>query len=268
MPCRRPGPAGLTAVTLLLLLLGSALSFPACHRNDDSLLVFAAASLSDVLEPVGKTFTQETGVPVRFSFGGSHTLAQQQLRGAPGDLFIAAGITPMETLAHGNLLVPASVTTVLTNDLVLVGPRDGARISSLQELLSDRIPRLAMADPQLAPAGEYAKATLERLGLWEGVQEKLVLAPDVRTALAYLERGDADAGLVYRTDAIRRTGLRVLAPFPVESHPPIVYPGAVLLKSSHPETAEAFLSFLQTEQARSIFRQHGWSVPEKTSTVG
>ena len=263
MPHRRRERAKVGVAALLLLLLGTALSLSACRSSDDGLLVFAAASLSDVLEPVGEVFTQETGVPVRFSFGGSYTLAQQQLRGAPGDLFIAAGITPMETLAHGDLLRPASMATVLTNELVLVVPSDGAGVSSLQELLSDRIPRLTMANPQLAPAGGYAQAALERLGLWEGVQEKLVLAPDVRTALAYVERGDADAGLVYRTDAAGRRGLRVLTLFPPGSHPPIVYPGAVLREASRPQAAAAFLAFLQTERARAIFRRHGWSVPEE-----
>jgi molybdate transport system substrate-binding protein len=246
----------------LFVLLSLALALVGCRGASEGITVFAAASLTNVLQPLGAAFTQAHGAPVRFNFGGSTDLAQQLIRGAPADLFIAAGSSPMDLLASRRLLVADSRTAVLKNTLVLVGRTDGPAAAEPQELLSDRFLRVAVADPQLAPAGVYARAALGSLGLWEGLQPKLVPALDVRTALAYVQRGDADAAVVYATDALGREGVRVLLAFPPESYPEVAYPAAVLQSSRHPEAARAFIAFLRSEAAQAVMRAQGWAVPD------
>lgn len=251
----------LQGASLISLLLSLILALSGCLRANDGLLVFAAASLTDLLEPLGAGFSQAQGVPVRFSYGGSTTLAQQLVRGAPADLFIAAGSAPMDTLAARNLLLDGTRRGLLTNALVLVGRRGLMGTLQPRDLLSPAVRKVAIADPRLAPAGQYARAALERLGLWEALEPKLLLGLDVRTALAYVERGDADVAVVYRTDAARRKGLTILLTFPSDSYPEIRYPIAVLRGSQRREAATAFIAFLQTEDARAIFQTHGWGVP-------
>ena len=250
---------------LLLLCLGGSIIAPSCGTHDDTLLVFAAASLSDYLNPVGEAFTQDTGVPVRFSFGGSYLLSRQNARGAPADLFIPAGTTPLKSLVDGNLLLPGPPTTVLRNELVLIRSVKADSSDNIRKILSKHVSRLAMANPQLAPAGEYAQKALEHLGLWAAVQGKLVFAPDVRSALAYVERGYADAALVYKTDATQRKKLGVITSFPANSHQPIIYPGVIIRQSQNPKSAEAFLTFLNTKPAQAIFQQQGWDISIEAS---
>lgn len=252
-------------VGLWLLCLGGSIIAPSCNTHDDTLLVFAAASLSDYLNPVGEAFTRDTGVPVRFSFGGSYLLSRQIARGAPADLFIPAGTTPLRSLADGDLLLPDTITTVLRNELVLVGSGKVNSSDNIRQILSEHVSRLAIANPQLAPAGEYAQTALEQLGLWQTIQAKLVFAPDVRSALAYLERGDVDAALVYKTDAGQRKKLGVIAPFPVKSHHSIIYPGVIIRQSRNLESAKAFLHYLNTQPVQAIFQQQGWDIRKEDS---
>ncbi len=250
--------AALLAVSLTLAAAASA-----CGGGDApaTLTVFAAASLSDALESVGERFEEEHGTAVRFSFGGSRTLAQQIVRGAPADVFFAAGDGPMDHLASARHVVGESRTDLLGNALVLVGPSGGVEIGGPEDLLGDRVTRVAMADPALAPAGEYAQGALEELGLWEDLQSKLLYGPDVRTALQYAASGAADAAVVYATDADGAAGVRVLWPFPEGSHPPVVYPVAALEEADNPDGAAAFLAFLSTEEALAVFRSHGFTTP-------
>ena len=247
----------LVAMAALVLLLA-----PACGGGGDELLVFAAASLRDVVTPLGEEFQSEHNIKVRFSFAGSVTLSQQLLRGAPGDLFIAAGADPMDRLDREGLLALDSRRVLLTNQLVLVAPtdtKDGR--ATLDEALANSN-RIALADPQLAPAGQYAREALQSLGLWDELKPKMVFGGDVRTSLAYVESGNADVGLVYQTDAMITSKVRVAQVVPAEFHSAIIYPVAVLERSDRKEAAVKFLAFLQQDAAAAQFHRHGFGVPK------
>ena len=221
------------------------------------MLVFAATSLTDALTEIGPEFEAAGDVRVLFSFGGSQTLAQQIARGAPADVFVPAGRFPMDFLADKDLI--ASVTIdLLSNTLVAVVRSDGVQLQSMEQLITGAIERVAVADPGLAPAGRYAQKSLQSLGLWDELQPKLIIGPDVRATMTYVEVGSADVAFVYKTDAATATGVRVLDIVPLGSHSEIVYPGAVVKRSEDSAAAAAFLGFLQGETATAVFQKYGF----------
>ena len=250
-----------------LLCLSFALLFLAaisCGGDErEKILVFSAASLADVMDDLGSRFTEQQHIVVRFNFGGSGSLAQQIVRGVPADAFIAAGSQPMDVLETEGLLRSATRVDFLTNELVLVaspGFAEKKEITSVQDLISAGA-RLAIADPELAPAGAYATEALKSLGLWDELKPDVVFSPDVRVALTYVESGNLDAGIVYRTDARLSRGTTIVAPIAGDSHSPIVYPGGVVKRSENEAAARKFLEFLVGDDARAIFREHGF-VPQ------
>ena len=251
-------------LALLALALALLLVAPSCTGDErEEILVFAAASLTDVMEQLGQQFTEREGVRVSFNLGGSTALAQQIIRGAPADAFVSAGAGPMDILAIRNLLMLDTHVDVLTNDLVLVSrPSRGqnVRVATLEDLSNEDV-RVAIADPGLAPAGRYAREALINLGFWQQLQPRMVPAPDVRAALGYVVTGNVDAGIVYRTDARVVDGLQIVASIPKETHSPIVYPGAVVARSSHVNAARRFLEFLTGEEAQETFLRHGFMPP-------
>lgn len=229
----------------------------------EPLTVFAAASLQESLNAAGDAWTKRSGGTVRLSFGASSTMARQIEKGAPADLFLSADLEWMDWLAERKLIVPASRRNLLSNDLVLIAPAGSktalkvGRGMPLAKALSGG--RLAVADPAAVPAGKYAKAALTALGVWGSVETKLLPAENVRAALAYVSRGEAPLGIVYATDAKADPKVRVVGIFPAASHPPIVYPGAVLAASRNPRAA-AFLGWLQTPEAAAVFKRYGFGV--------
>ena len=243
----------LVYVALLMGVLGC--SSQANERNE--LLVFAAISLTDALTEIGSAFEEQAGIGVSFSFGGSQLLAQQIAQGAPADLFMAAGTFPVESLAEKGLVEPVTIN-ILSNKLVVVTRLGGVELKSLEDLRAPAIERVAVAHPDLAPAGRYARESLTRLGLWEGLEGKLVMAPDVRVALAYVQAGNADAALVYLTDAMAASDVAVLDIVPQESYLEIVYPAVVVERSEKKGQSARFLEHLRSERATTIFRRHGF----------
>jgi len=225
-------------------------------------LVFAAASLKNALDDAAAAYRQETGTKVVASYAASPTLAKQIVNGAPADLFISADLDWMDYLQQRTLIKPETRLTLLGNRLVLIAPADsGAAIEigpgfRLAELLGDG--RLAMANPAIVPAGKYGKAALEKLGVWPSVAAKLAPTEDVRAALFLVSRREAPLGIVYATDAAADKGVRIVAGFPEDSHPPIGYPAAEIAASGNPD-ATAFLSFLKSERARKFFEQQGFT---------
>ena len=228
-------------------------------RADDSeILVFAAASLVDALTEIEREFEAQSDTSVAFSFGGSQTLAQQIASGAPADLFIAAGEFPIEFLAERELL-DQDASNILANKLVVVTRSDGVRLDSMEQLvIKETVERVAIADPNLAPAGRYARESLTRLGLWDAIQKKLVIGVNARATLAYVESGNVDAALVYQTDAAIAGDVQALDIVPPESHSAIVYPAAIIKRSEHKVEAREFLEFLRGQTAKSIFIKHGF----------
>jgi len=217
--------------------------------------VLAASSLQEALTEAAEAWAQAGHAPPRLSFAASSALARQIEGGAPADLYLSADEEWMDRLAEEGLLREGSRADLLTNELVLIAPRD-APSQGLDALASGRV---AMADPDAVPAGRYARAALESLGLWQGVAERIVPAENVRAALALVERGEAPLGVVYATDARASNRVAVAFQFPSDSHPPIRYPVAVLAASRHAD-AEALRAFLSTPAAQRIFERHGFGL--------
>ena len=243
---------------LLGLFLAAALAAPACgHGEGEEVLVFVAASLTDAMERLERGFTEAEGVRVKLNVGGSGALARQIVRGAPADVFISAGDQPMDLLQDRGLLAPGTRRALLSNRLVLVTARGDTRLASVEDLASADV-RVAMADPDLAPAGDYAREALRSMGIWEALSPRTILGRDVRAALGYVKTGNVDAAIVYRTDVGEGQGFRVVAPFPADAHAPISYPGAVLSRSSRQDAALAFLTYLSGQTGRQVLRDLGF----------
>ncbi len=273
---RRPGPAGKTLAprlisgrcaveTLRVFLVASVTLFlvaTSCGGDGrEEVLVFAAASLTDALQEIGSQFAEREGVKVSFNFGGSTSMAQQIIRGAPADAFVSAGAQPLEMLEDRGLLMQDTRVDLLTNELVLVASPGVARDSGIRSLedLAGSDARLAVADPDLAPAGRYTRDALQNMGLWQDLKSRMVFGSDVRATLGYVDTGNVDAGIVYVTDAGMIEGLEVISLVPKDNYTPIVYPAGVLERSGHAEAALKFLEYLQGDEARRTFLDHGFS---------
>lgn len=247
-----------------------ALLWPAASTSagTEQVTVFAAASLKDSLEVAAKTFTASTGVAVRFSFAASSVLAKQIDQGAPADLFASADLDWMDYLAARKLIRPETRTNLLGNRLVIIAARE----SPLKELLLDAASlraalgdgRITTGDVSSVPVGKYAKAALEKLGLWSEVQQRLAMTESVRAALALVARGEAPLGIDYATDAAAEPKVKIVAAFPPDSHPPIIYPFA-LTADTKLDAARQFLEFLKGPMARRAFETQGFTVLSPSS---
>jgi molybdate transport system permease protein len=221
--------------------------------------VFAAASLTDVLSELADRFVARTGVRLRFHLGPSEALATQIGLGAPGDLFISAGRQPMDRLESEGRLLPGSRIDLLRNRIVVVTPASReVEIRSLSDLGGGEVERIAIGDPQVAPAGRYAVEALQRSDLWPALRDRMVPANHVRTALAFVASGEADAGIVYATDARVETGVGVAFEIPEALHSPIVYPAALIEGGESLLAARRFLDYLHQPAARSLFARSGF----------
>jgi molybdate transport system substrate-binding protein len=254
----------LRRVLISVLLLAGGTLVHAAHAAQQPLTVFAAASLTDVLEQVGRAYTASTGINVRFSFAASSVLARQIEHGAPVDVFVSADQEWMDYLQERDLIAVDTRKDIVSNTLVLVAPAD-SRISlriapgfDLAKALGDR-GRLAMADPETVPAGRYGKEALGKLGVWENVAARVVPGDNVRTALNFVARGEAPLGIVYGTDARGEASVRVVDTFPAESHAPIRYPVAALTRSA--PGARGFVEYLLGAEARAMFAEAGFGKP-------
>ena len=250
---------------LALAALGLVLALSpavAAAQSQPPVTVFAAASLKNALDDVGKAYAAKTGTPVRFSYAASSAIARQIEAGAPADVFISADSDWMDYLAQRHLIVVASRRDVLTNHLALIAPATStvklkiAPGMPLAKALGDG--RLSVAGPDV-PAGKYAKASLTALGVWPSVADHLAQADNVRGALAFVARGEAPLGIVYDTDAKIEPKVRIVGLFPDASHPKIDYPAALVASSSN-AGAPGFLGFLQGPEASKVFQGYGFIV--------
>ncbi len=263
-------PARVAALSALLLVpSGSPVSgraretVPALRAlapPDSTLLVLAAASLTDVLPRVAEIWEREGGLPVRFSFDATSRLAPQTLQGAPADLFFSADEAWMEWVAERDGLLPGTREDLLENELVVVVPAHGSFSPERPADLEDpAIHHLALAGENV-PAGRYAQAALESSGVWRALERRVIRAGNVRGALEWVALGEAEAGIVYRTDAQAEARVRVAFSFAPGTHPPIVYPVAVLRRAPLPRVARAFLAFCRSQAAGAIFREEGFDL--------
>ena len=221
--------------------------------------VFAAASLTDSLRELATTYQKQTGVKVVLNLGASSTLARQIEEGAPADIFFSADEAKMDQLDRQGLLVNGKRRDLLSNSLVvIVATTDGAPVRSPQDLAKPEIKRVALGDPKAVPVGIYAREYLERLGLWRAVAPKVVSTENVRAALAAVEAGDAEASIVYKTDAMISRKVRVAYEVPRAEGPKISYPVALLKDARSPEAAGKFLEFLGSGEAGRVFVKYGF----------
>lgn len=248
---------------ILLLAALSALAMPAAAQAQD-LLVFAAASLKTALDEINAAQSVLPAARVKISYAASSALARQVEAGAPADLFLSADLDWMDYLEQKKLVRPGTRSTLLGNRIVLVAPADSkasVKIAPGFDLagLLGRDGRLAMADVAAVPAGKYGKAALEALQVWPAVQGRVAQAENVRAALSLVARGEAAAGIVYATDAAAEKTVRVLDAFPADTHPPILYPAAVLSDSRHAQAA-AWLAALRSPAAQAVFEKNGFTL--------
>jgi molybdate transport system substrate-binding protein len=247
--------------------LGLALALsllPGMAQAQNEVVAFAAASLKNALDEIAATWAKDTGKPApKISYAASSALAKQIEQGAPADLFISADLDWMDYLAGKNLIKSDSRFNLLGNKIVLIAPKDSKlttvalKGADLAKALAGG--RLSMANVDAVPVGKYGKAALEKLGAWTDVKDHLAQAENVRAALLLVARGEAPLGIVYSTDAAAEPNVKIVASFPQDSHPPIIYPAA-LTKDSKNADAKAFLDFLRSAKARASFEKQGFTV--------
>jgi molybdate transport system substrate-binding protein len=250
------------ALRNLLLSLTIVLGF-AAQASAEPAVVFAAASLKNALDAVSEAWKAESGKATKNTYAASSALAKQIEQGAPADVFISADLDWMDYLAGKKLIRPETRKVLLGNALVLVAAKhSGVKLELKQGAdLAAAVAgsKLAVADVKAVPAGKYAKAALDKLGLWGSVEASLAQTENVRAALALVVRGEAKLGIVYATDAKAENGVEVAGVFPEDSHPPIVYPAAVV-SSSKNRDAEDFLSYLSSPKGQELFAAQGFTV--------
>lgn len=225
------------------------------------LLISAAASLTDCMNELKTVYmAQNPSIVLRCNYGSSGALQQQIEQGAPADMFFSAGLKQMKALVDKGLMNSATVRNILENHVVLVVPKNGAMLSSFEDLRKSSVTKIGIGDPKSVPAGQYADQVFKNLNLSDAIAGKLVLAKDVREVLFWVETGNVDAGVVYSTDAQISDKVVISAIAPENSHQKIVYPVGVVKDSANPKEAKAFEDFLFTEEAAKIFAKYGFAV--------
>jgi molybdate transport system substrate-binding protein len=230
--------------------------------QDKSVTLFAAASMTNALNDINAAFTKATGIKVVLSYAASSALMKQIENGAPADVFASADLEWMDYGAQKKLIKNDSRVNLLGNRLVLIAPQD-SRIGEVAIAQGFDLAKLAgggrivTGDVRSVPVGKYAKAALEKLGIWPSVEQKMAMAENVRAALTLVARGEAVLGIVYATDAKVEPNVKVVGTFPADSHPPIVYPVALTINAT--PAAAQYLAFLRGQAAKTIFENHGFS---------
>jgi len=248
----------LSALAVLCALMSCLGGCRAQQRTTMTLSV--AASLKDAIEETEAAYKLDhNNIDFSNNFGSSGTLASQIEQGAPSDLFLSAAAKPMDDLQAKGLIVADTRRNLLRNALVLVAPL-GSKLHDFQGLTDQSIRQIALGNPASVPVGQYGKQTLLSLHLWDRLNTRFVLGKDVRQVLTYVETGNADAGLVYATDARTSTKVRVIATAPELAHDPIVYPAAVLKGSRNEPAARAFIDYLASPDAQAIFQKRGFTI--------
>ncbi|HWE16227.1 MAG TPA: molybdate ABC transporter substrate-binding protein [Hyphomicrobiaceae bacterium] len=251
------------ALGAALALGWSAPQQASAQAPSSDLVVFAAASLKNALDAINAQWQKETGRSAKISYAASSALAKQIESGAPAQLFISADLDWMDYVAQKKLIKPETRSNLLGNRIVLIAPKDKAKAIDIKpgfdlaKVIGDG--RLSMANVDSVPAGKYGKASLEKLGVWASVSDKLAQAENVRAALLLVSRGEAPAGIVYQTDAASDMGVMIVGTFPENTHPPIIYPIALTTSATSPDAA-AFLAYIKSRKSKPVFEAQGFTV--------
>lgn len=266
---------------ILSLLIAILIVISACGTNDSkpttnveatpaststpaenvSLTISAAASLTDALKEIQQQYEQEhTNVKLNFNFGASGALQKQIESGAPADLFLSAASKNMKALLDAGLITEDSQTNLLSNGLVLISSSASKiNLTTVNDLQNDDVKTVAIGIPETVPAGNYTKEALEQAKLWDSLQPKVVQAKDVRQVLQYVETGNADAGFVYKTDALASDKVKVVLTVDPATHSPITYPIGIVKATKHLFESQQFYEYLQSEKAIAVFEKFGFS---------
>lgn len=243
------------------LLISLAVLMSGAPLRAAELTVHAAASLTDALKELAPVYEKASGDKLFFNFAASSALARQIQEGAPGDIFFSADEAKMDALDKAGLVAPGTREDLLGNTLVIVAPSDSAvAIASAADLTRPEIKKIAIGEPSTVPAGVYTKEYLARLGLWDQLKPKIMPTENVRAALAAVESGNVEAGVVYKTDALISKKVRIACEVPAAEGPKIVYPAAVLKESKSPGQARKLLSFLGGGEGQAVFRKYGFAL--------
>jgi molybdate transport system substrate-binding protein len=251
-------------VASLLLTISLPLMAPSTvvAQSNTTLLVSAAASLKEVLEEIRTNYQQSRpGTTINYNFGASGALLQQIQQGAPADIFISAAKRQVDTLEQAGQLVPGTRSNLAKNRLVLIVPRNVTNVTSFFNLTRDDIRRIAIGEPRSVPAGQYAEQVLKQLKIYDKIKPKFVFANNVRQVLAAVESGNADAGLVYRTDAAISNKVKTVVAASETYHAPIIYPMAVLRQSKNQQAAREFVQYLSGDQSKAVLKKYGFLLP-------
>ncbi len=223
--------------------------------------VFAAASLTDSLKQIAHTYEQTSPDRIVFNFGASSLLARQIEEGAPADIFFSADEAKMDSLEKKGLILKETRKSRLSNSLVIVVSAEGGPdIQSPKDLATEKVKRLALAEPKTVPAGIYAKEYLQKQNLWSAIEAKVIPTENVRAALAAVEAGNVDAGIVYQTDAGISKKVKIAYTVPRAETQEISYPMAVVRESSQPAAAKRFLRYLDSGASSNVFKQYGFII--------
>ncbi|MEQ1669303.1 MAG: molybdate ABC transporter substrate-binding protein [Hyphomicrobium sp.] len=256
--------AGVTA-----LLAWASVTSPVVAQEVEKkdITVFAAASLKTALDAVTASYMKATGSKVIISYAASSALAKQIEQLAPADIFVSADLEWMNYISQKGLIKDDTRVDLLGNRLVLVAPAESSASIKIAKdfALADAIGngKLAMGEVKSVPAGKYGRAALDKLGVWAAVEPKVAQMENVRAALALVARGEAGFGIVYQTDAFAEPKVKIVDIFPEDTHPPIVYPFAALALARDSQAANAFLTYLQSAEAKSRFEKEGFKVLSK-----
>ena len=226
------------------------------------LYVSAAVSVKDALAEIQTLYKKKAPhVKLIYNLGASGSLQKQIEHGAPADIFISAAPRQMNELAAKNLVIQTSRMNLLENKLVLIAPKTSPlKLNRFEDLQNAEVKQIGMGEPKVVPAGQYAEQVLKKLDIWDKIQGKIIFAKDARTVLAYVDTGNVDAGIVYKTDAASSAKVKILATAPEGSHQPILYPAAILTATKNQKAAEEFLAFLAGPEGKPVFEKHGFAM--------
>lgn len=242
----------------LFLVMASFFCGPGVAGAETELLVSAASSLTESFKEIGRAYeAKNPGMTVRFNFAATGPLLQQIEQGAPVDVFASADQKFMDKAEKGGFILPASRTDFVGNSLVLITPVHMTVVNGLADLQSAQVHKISMGNPDSVPAGRYARAALEKQGMWRAIAPKCVMGISVKQALEYVMRGEVEAGIVFGTDGVvAKERVRIVSEIPTVT--PIVYPVAVVRASTKQDAALAFIDYLQGAEAQALFARYGF----------
>lgn len=252
----------LTSFVIMLVSCGSE-EHPSISTNEDTIIISAASSLTDVLIELKEKYEDTSNVDITFNFAGSGTLARQIEQGAPADIYISADEKWMDILLEKRFVDHDTLRVLATNQLVIVqsNERKDMEFTDIEYLRESSIRQIAIGHPETVPAGQYAQEVLEKLDIWQHIKSKLILSKDVRQVLTYVETGNADIGIVYKSDALLSENVQVVFEIDQKWHNEIVYSGAVLQDRKNKDQAQQFLDFLLSDENEEIWSNYGFKKP-------